>query len=241
MTAPSPATPSAEAPSLPDDRTLRTSVGDFPLHEYRLRVPGHEWRVLHTGEVLTHLDEQRFLSEDRARLPYGVVLWPAAIALAHDVATRADALRGRRVLELGAGTGLPGIAAAAMGAHVVQTDRQTLALAVCRRNVERNGLADRIAHREADWTLWDDPARYDWILGSDILYSEPMHPHLRHVLDASLAPGGRVLLSDPFRKPSLELLEALEADGWTITLSRWSVGEESSPRAIGVYELTRPG
>lgn len=238
MTAPS-QDAAGSAPA--DDRTLRTSAGEFPLHEYRLRVPGREWRVLHTGEVLTFWDEQRFLSEDRARLPYGVVLWPAAIALAHDVATRGDALRGRRVLELGAGTGLPGIVAGSLGADVVQTDRQSLALAVCRRNGERNGLAGRITHREADWTLWDDATRYDWILGSDVIYSEPMHPHLRHVLETSLAPGGRVLLSDPFRKTSLEFLQALEAEGWAITLSRWSVGEEESPRAIGVYELTRPG
>ena len=41
-----------------------------------------------------------------------MVLWPAAIALAHEVAERADTLRGARVLELGAGTGLPGIVAA---------------------------------------------------------------------------------------------------------------------------------
>jgi methyltransferase-like protein 23 len=219
-------------------RSLATSVGEFPLHEYRLRLAGREWSILHTDAVLSHADEQRFLGERRDRLPYGVVLWPAAIALAHEVAARADAFAGARVLELGAGTGLPGIVAASLGARVVQTDRQTVAMSVCRRNAERNGVRT-IEHRLADWTAWDDAERHDWILGSDILYAEGMHEHLRAIFASSLAPGGRLLLADPFRAPSIRLLEAMEADGWTITVSRWSVGEEADPRPIGLFELTR--
>lgn len=67
-----------------------------------------------------------------------------------------------------------------------------------------------------------------------------MHPHLRRIFGSNLAPGGRVLLSDPFRAVSLRLLEGLEADGWRITLSKWNVGEEATPRPIGVFELVPP-
>lgn len=222
-----------------DDTTLRTSIGDFALQEYRLQAGGRAWSVLHTDAVLTLDDEARFLGEQAARLPYGVVLWPAAVALAHDVSVRAGALRGRRVLELGAGTGLPGIVAASLGAHVVQTDRQALALAVCRRNGARNGVRG-IAYRIADWEAWDDTARYDVILGADILYAERLHPHLRRILETNLAPGGRVLLADPFRTPSLRLLEALDADGWQLAMSRWNVGTEDGPRPVAVYELAPP-
>jgi predicted nicotinamide N-methyase len=222
--------------------TLATPAGEVPLAEYRLRLAGREWGVLHTAAVLSHDDEQRYLRDERERLPYGVVLWPAAIALAHDVAARADALGGRRVLELGAGTGLPGIVAASLGARVVQTDRHELALAVCRRNGARNGVAG-VEYRLADWAAWDDPARYDWIVGSDVLYGAAMHPHLRRIFADALAPGGRVLLSDPFRAPSLALLEAMEGDGWGVAMSKWNVGEDAAgadPRPIGVFELTPP-
>jgi predicted nicotinamide N-methyase len=219
-----------------DPHVLSTTAGDVPLSEYHLRLEGRAWRVLHTGAVLSHEDEQRYLAGDGARLPYGIMLWTASIALAHEVASRP--LAGARVLELGAGTGLPGLVAASMGARVAQTDRQPLALHVCRMNAARNGVTT-IEHRAADWAAWDDRAAYDWILGADVLYAEEAHPHLRAIFEQNLAPGGRVLLGDPFRRSSLALLEAMAREGWAVTFNKWTVGAGSPERPVGVFELAR--
>jgi methyltransferase-like protein 23 len=223
--------------------SIRTPAGELPLHDFRLRLAGREWTILHTEAVLSHDDEQRFLRERKDRVPYGVALWPAAIALAHDVVSRAGAFDGARALELGAGTGLPGLVAASLGARVVQTDRHELAMEICRRNGARNGVS-AIEYRLVDWASWRDDGRYGWIFGSDVLYGESAHAHLRRIFETNLADGGRVLLSDPFRAASLRLLESLDASGWTVALSMWSVGEAEAgdaARPIGVYELTRPG
>lgn len=222
-----------------DKTILRTSVGNFPLNQYCLRVGGREWKILHVSSVLSHEEESKFLLELSEQLPYGVTLWTASIALAHDVASRSMQFSEARVLELGAGTGMPGIVAATHGARVVQTDRNELAMSVGKRNIMLNGV-ETIEQRVVDWTDWNDDGKYDWILGSDILYGKDMHPHLRHIFESNLAPGGRILLSDPFRSTSFNLLEALEADGWSIKISKWNIGEESAPRPIGVFEISPP-
>jgi predicted nicotinamide N-methyase len=216
---------------------LPSSIGDLPLDEVQLHIGDRDWTILHSGAVLSRADEDAFLAGEATRLPYGIVLWPSAIALAHELASRPIA--GKRILELGAGTGIPGIIAASFGAHVVQTDRQALVLHLCRRNAERNGITT-LEHRIADWTTWTDVVRYDVILGSDILYAPELHPHLRHIFETNLAPGGTILLGDPLRRPSVALLQNLEADGWTVTMAKWTVGITPPPRTVAVFELTRP-
>lgn len=219
-----------------DHDVLSTTIGDLPLEEYQLRLEGHAWRILHTGAILSREDEQRFLGGGEARVPYGIVLWPAAIALAHEIATRP--VRGLRILELGAGTGLPGLVAATLGARVIQTDKQVLALHVSKMNAERNGVTT-IEHRIADWTEWTDTERYDCILGADVLYADTMHPHIRRILETNLAPGGTVLLSDPLRAQSFALLEAMAEGGWQVTMNKWTVGVTPPERTVGVFELRR--
>lgn len=222
----------------PTPHILSTTAGDLPLEEYRLTLGKHSWSILHTGAVLSHEDEDRFLrGEEQPRLPYGLALWPAAIALAHELGERS--LNGRRVLELGAGTGLPGIVAATLGARVLQTDRNAAALVVCGRNAARNGVS--LEQRAADWTAWQEADTYDLIIGADILYGDSLHPALRHIFDTNLAPGGKLLLADPFRGDSIALLEAMAGDGWNVTFNKWTVGVVPPPRPIGVFELTRPG
>ena len=220
-----------------DSRILQTTAGDLPLAAVELIVGGRTWSLLHSDAVLTHEEEQAFLlGETATKRPYGVVLWPAAIAMAHELASRA--LSGKTVLELGAGTGLPGIVAASLGARVVQTDRQRLVLHVCAQNAIRNQITT-IESRIADWTEWSDRQQYDLIIGSDVLYAPALHAHLRHIFETNVAPGGTVLLSDPFRKQSMAVLEDMEASGWRITMDKWTVGIAPPLRPVGVFALTR--
>lgn len=226
------------SPPLTEPEVLEALDGPYPLHQYRLALGGREWSILHTGLVLTQADENHFINELLPRIPYGVALWSSAIALAYELAHRGEAeLQGRRVLELGAGTGLPGIVAASLGAQVVQTDRHSLPMEVCRRNAERNRVAG-IEHRIVDWTEWRDAGQYDCIIGSDVLYGEKMHPHLARIFAENLAPGGKVLLSDPLRQISMRLLEKLEHDGWQVSGTRWTLGDEE-PRTSMVWQLSR--
>lgn len=221
-----------------DVPTLSTSIGVFPLCDYHLAVGDKRWSFFHTGAVLTLEQEAQYLDRESGRLPYGAMLWPASIALAREVLARGEDLSGKRVLELGAGTGIPGIVAASLGARVLQIDRSDIAVHLCLRNIERN-RASTVEVRSADWESFQSDVKFDLILGSDVLYATTMHARLRTICDEYLAPEGTVLFSDPLRSQSLPMLEAMTASGWDVSLSKWSIEVESGVRTIAAYEAKR--
>jgi len=65
----------------------------------------------------------------------------------------------------------------------------------------------------ADWTRWTDDRLYDVILGADILYERAMQGSLVSIFGRNLAPDGFVLLADPVRQQSMDLLARLEHEG----------------------------
>jgi predicted nicotinamide N-methyase len=160
------------------------------------------------------LDEAAFDARDEY-LPYWAELWPSAIALARTVAKRS--LDGRRVLELGCGLGLPGLAAAVGGARVSLTDWAPEAVNAARDNAARNGV--EVDAFVCDWrspeTLFAS-APWDLVLLADVLYEERNVAPLLSLLPR-LAP--EVLLADPDRATAAPFLAGAE-ERWTVRTTR---------------------
>ncbi|ETW09661.1 hypothetical protein, variant [Aphanomyces invadans] len=75
-------------------------------------------------------------------LGIGWYVWPSAIKLATFIHHNQHLVAGKRVLELGAGTALPGLLAAKLGAaHVMLTDKDEVALRNARGAIKLNGIA----------------------------------------------------------------------------------------------------
>lgn len=116
----------------------------------------------------------------------GGIAWPAGQILATYLIQRGtEYLRGKNVLELGAGTGLVGLVAGQLpGTRVWITDQEPL-LPIMQRNVQMNGLTDNVYVAKLDWGVPAPPSipKPDVILAADCVYYEPAFPLLVETLD----------------------------------------------------------
>ncbi len=213
----------------------------YPLNPYPLALAGREWSVLNTKLIFTRDEELDYFARAKTGLPYGVALWPSCLALAHELASRAENLPNKTLLELGAGVGLPGLVARHLGAEVTQTDFDPMALSVCALNAQVNGI-EGIECLQADWREFTAETRYDYIIGSDILYGVPLHPDLWHIFQTGLSPDGHVLIADPSRLGSTDFFDTLAERGWNIDVSDWhlDLAGEGDPCLVYVYDLQPP-
>ncbi len=143
--------------------------------------------------------------------PFWATTWRAAAGLDRFL-VRFD-LADARVLELGCGTGHAGLAAALRGGRVVLTDGVSDPLLLVRMSTW--AVRDRCQVRRLRFGLdrIDQPP-FPLILGSDVTYLRGLWPELERCLQQHLAPGGQVLLSDPYRIIANEFRDWIQQRDW---------------------------
>ena len=140
----------------------------------------------------------------------GARIWDAGRLLSRLLLERTD-LSGLTVLELGSGTGVGGLSAAAAGATtVVLTDGESSMIPLLEANIAANGFHRRggVTSAKLRWGDDDDieavSERYgpfDLIVGSDLLYNPAVSTQLVDTLAALSTPGvTEVILTYPTRQ-----------------------------------------
>ena len=163
--------------------------------------------------------------------PYWAFAWAGGQALARYILDRPDLVRGRRILDFAAGSGLAAIAAMRAGASwAVACDIDPFAEAAIRLNAEANGvsvqtsLADPMSGPAPDASV---------ILAGDVFYEQPMAGRALGWLKG-LASGRTILLGDPkrtyFPYDSARLLQ-------TYNVPTTTEIEDSDLRAASVWAL----
>ncbi|KAL6222235.1 hypothetical protein ACLB2K_005627 [Fragaria x ananassa] len=104
---------------------------------------------------------------------YGLFVWPCSVVLAEYVWQQRLRFAGAAVVELGAGTSLPGLVAAKVGADVTLTDESSRleVLSNMRSVIELNKLQCNVVG--LTWGVWDASVfslQPKFILGADVLY-----------------------------------------------------------------------
>jgi len=197
------------------DKGTKMSVKNLPekaakiLREIRKRyqVDFENLRVGHTElEILTIQNLEPLLAgkdpfKDVENFPFWVKLWESSMVLAGMMAASKPG-PGQTLLELGAGLGAPGLAAAVSGHAVTLSDYQPLILDFQRVNAAANGLRG-IQFQIIDWRQPPALPPFDTIIGAEIIYREEFFEPLLAVFAALLKPAGVIYLAHDARRRSL--------------------------------------
>ncbi|XP_078465087.1 protein N-lysine methyltransferase METTL21A isoform X2 [Lampetra planeri] len=178
--------PEVSASSCKRRAWLRVAVfcGTMALVVYEDAIPPVLRRFHEPSMALRFAGRDLSLRQDWGRLGVAAVVWDAAVVLATYLELGAVEVKGKRVLELGAGTGLVGIVAALLGASSVSITDRAPVLGFIQENVDANlgaGERSRVAVRELSWGeglgAWA-PGGHELVLGADIVYVRDTFPAL---------------------------------------------------------------
>lgn len=161
-------------------------------------------------EIRLHLAEESVpiwqksedeLGEINVAPPFWAFAWAGGQALARYTLDNRALFAGKRVLDLGTGSGLTAIAAMMAGAaHVVANDVDELALASVGLNAAANGVVVEISGEDMLMgASLGSSTGFDVILVGDLFYERQLAERVVALLDQAAAAGALVLVGDPQR------------------------------------------
>jgi len=161
--------------------------------------------------------------------PYWAFAWAGGQALARYILDHPEMVAGKRVLDIGSGSGLVAIAAAKAGAaSVLAADIDAFSIAAIRLNAAANGATVAVTQDDLIGVAGD----WDVILVGDLFYERPLAERLLAWLNLLARPA---MLGDPgrnyFPKDRVERLAL-----YNVQTSRDL--EDREIRETGVYRMT---
>ena len=204
--------PSGRAPGLEAQLDRRFRMVNTPVDLERREV-----NILHPANADELISEADFEKDER--LPYWADLWPSAKMLSRSMMEEHGT--GKRLLELGCGSGLVSVAAVIAGYDVLASDYYADALLFTRLNVERNVAGATVRTREIDWRdLPKGLGRFDRVVAADVLY-EPAHGELvARAIYKTLADDGLATVADPGRISRQSFIDRATELGLEVETSR---------------------
>ena len=166
---------------------------NFPLAP----VPSVPEILLHRAGPKSGLWRLAEMDEDFG-VPYWAFTWAGGLALVRHILSFPEIVAGRSVLDLGAGSGIVGIAAAMSGAqHVLAADIDRYAIAAMALNAAANGVA--VSALTGDLTA-GSPPEVDIVLVGDLFYADDLARRVMAFLERCKLANIEVLVGDPWRR-----------------------------------------
>ena len=152
------------------------------------------------------LDRQQYHDPDGIAQAEGIssatwpifgMLWPSGQVLAHAMQTYA--IEGKSILELGCGLALASLVVHRRGGDITASDCHPLTAEFLLENLKLNQLPP-MKYQTGNWSRANPLlARFDLIIGSDVLYDREQPDILSQFIEQHANPNAEVLIVDPDR------------------------------------------
>ena len=135
-------------------------------------------------------------------------VWPSSYVLA--TAMQTIDLKGKRILELGAGLALASLVVHSRGGNMTVSDYHPLIPTFLNENLRLNNLGP-IKYQAADWGRTDlDLGQFDLIIGSDLIYERDQPAILADFIDRHSADEVDIIIVDPDRRQRSSFCREME-------------------------------
>ena len=217
------------------DNLLDALDRQYNTRTTEIAVAGKRLKFLQANEIEGALDGVCLGEEGAHEFPFWLKIWEASVVLANFLSS-VPADDDKKWLEIGAGMGVAGIFAAAFGHTVTITDYSEDAMKFARANAALNGL-ENITFALMNWNRPSISTRYDYIIGSEVVYKEALFEPLARVFKTLLLPGGTIFLAgDVTRKSPAKFFDMLSPD-FEIAESSHALRTRDEAYMIGLYRL----
>ncbi|MFT5697616.1 MAG: putative nicotinamide N-methyase [Desulforhopalus sp.] len=199
-----------------------------------LKVSDNTIRILKVADLEEFLEGKDPLA-DVSEFPFWIRLWDAAMILSYVLGAQTET-KGKRLLELGAGLGAPGLAAAAAGFDVTLSDYEDIIMDFQKVSAAASGL-NNVAFRHIDWLNPPEIEPFDVLAGAEILFRDEFFEPLLNIFKTCLKPDGMIYLAHDSKRQSLGKFLKIAQSEFDIALKEQSFIRDGKKITIIVNRL----
>ncbi|MFC1823724.1 methyltransferase [Thermodesulfobacteriota bacterium] len=184
--------------------SLESFKKEYEADSTEVKIGGRQFQFLVPRSLDKFVDSQNIFH----KFPLWAKIWKASLILADHIAVMTVKPK-QDFLEIGSGIGLVGIVAASFGHQVTITEYDDHALNFARANALVNHCSN-LEVKKLDWNKPGMQKKFDYIIGSEVVYDEGHFQPLMELFVRLLKPEGEVILSAEMRRTNMEFFDQMQ-------------------------------
>ena len=207
---------------------------NFGSKNIRIAMPENPEKLFE--ELLDKDKHHEDLSDER--IPYWGELWPSAMAMAEFIFENPALIKGKKIIEIGCGLGLPGIAAGICGGYVTQTDYMSASVKFATFNWALN-LESKPESKKLDWRKPGKTTSFDVLLASDVAYENRSFKPVISAMKSLTRKDGLIILSEPNRSFARSFINELESKEFKTERHEKKIIKDKINYRVSIYVIQR--